>query len=171
MRPEKSGIVADLAERLNASPYLIIVDYTGMTVGHFGELRNRLAQNGAECHVVKNTMLRHAIEELKLPELNGVLRGQNAVVSGSSDVCGAAKILKTFKTEFDRPEIRAGILDKALLSVEQILELASLPSKDVLQAQLLGLLMSPATKLVRVLNEPAASLARVLKAKADKENS
>jgi large subunit ribosomal protein L10 len=169
MRPEKTTIVSDISEKLNASPFLLVVDYSGMNVNHFAELRKRLAESGAECHVVKNTMLRIAIRELDLPELNGVLKGQNLMVTGPSDVCAAAKVVKSFKSEFDRPEIRGGILDSEVLSVEQILALADLPSKEQLQSQLLALFNTPATQLVRVLNEPGSSLARVLKAKLDQD--
>jgi len=114
-------------------------------------------------------MLRLAIKELELPELNGALTGQTAMVTGPSDVCAAAKALKTFQAEFTKPELRAGILDNAVLSADQVKALAELPSREVLQAQLLGLLLSPATKLVRTLNEPGASLARLLQAKATQD--
>jgi large subunit ribosomal protein L10 len=167
MRPEKTTIVADIAAKLNQSPFLLVVDYAGMKVPHFEELRKRLAESGAQLHVVKNTFLRIAIRDLNLPELNGALEGQTAMVTGESDICAAAKVLKAFVAEFERPPVRAGILDNAILTGDQVRALADLPPKDVLRAQLLGLLLSPATKLVRTLNEPGASLARVLKAKAD----
>ena len=167
MRPEKSTIVADLSQQLNQSPFLIIVDYTGMTVNHFAELRKRLGESGAECHVVKNSMLRRSLAHVEWPELGDALQGQNAMVTGPSDVCAAAKVIKSFKAVFTKPEFRGGVLDRAVLSVEQLVALADLPPKAVLQAQLLGLLSSPATKLVRVLSEPAASLARLLQAKND----
>lgn len=167
MRPEKANIVADIQTKLKNSPFLLIADYTGMQVKHFEELRVRLARVEAEIHVIKNTFIRRAIKGLGLPELNGALSGQTAMVTGESDVCAAAKVLKTFVSEFERPPVKAGILDDALLSAEQINALADLPPKDVLQAKLLGLLLAPATRLVRVLNEPASSLARVLQAKVE----
>ena len=165
MRPEKTYIVADIQATLKNSPFLLIADYSGMEVKHFEELRVRLGRVDAQIHVIKNTFLKRAIKALGLPELNGALSGQTAMITGESDICAAAKILKTFISEFERPALKAGILDDAILSVEQIKALADLPSKDVLQAKLLGLLLAPATKLVRVLNEPASSLARVLQAK------
>jgi large subunit ribosomal protein L10 len=169
MRPEKSTIIEDLSQQLNQSPFLIIVDYTGMKVEHFAELRKRLSESSAECHVVKNSMLRRAMAQLEWPELGNALQGQNAMVTGPSDVCAAAKVIKSFKAEFTKPEFRGGVLDRAVLSVEQLVALAELPPKEILQAQLLGLLSSPATKLVRVLSEPAASLVRLLQAKNDKD--
>ena len=167
MRPEKASIVADVQTKLKNSPFLLIADYSGMQVKHFEELRTRLAAVGAECHVVKNSFVKRAIKDLGLPELNGALTGQTAMVTGESDICAAAKVLKTFVAEFTKPPVKAGILDNAILSAEQVQALADLPSREVLQATLLGLLLAPATSLVRVLNEPGTSLARVLKAKAE----
>lgn len=167
MRPEKSTIVADVQAKLKSSPFLLIADYSGMQVKHFEELRTRLAAANAEIHVVKNSFIKRAAKDLGLPELNGALSGQTAMVTGESDICAAAKVLKTFVAEFTKPPVKAGILDNAILTADQVQALADLPSKEALQAKLLGLLLAPATKLVRTLNEPGASLARVLKAKAD----
>ena len=80
-----------------------------------------------------------------------------------------AKILKTFAGEFKKAMLKLGFIDRNAVSTKEIEQLADLPSREVLQAQLLGLLLSPATKLVRLFNEPAASLARLLKAKSEKE--
>ncbi|MGC1480718.1 MAG: 50S ribosomal protein L10 [Chthoniobacterales bacterium] len=169
MRPEKSTIVEDLSARFKGSPYLIVADYTGMTVPHFAELRTRLHGVGGEIHVVKNSFVKIASRELGMPDLAESLAGQNAVVTGEADICAAAKILKTFAKEFKKPALKAGVLDNAPLGPDQLIALADLPSKETLQAQLLGLLLQPATQLVRTLNEPGASLARVLQAKADQE--
>ena len=167
MRPEKTLIVSDIREKLQASPYLLVVDFTGMKVPHFENLRTRLSDAGARMSVVRNTFLRIAAAELKMPELSDSLAGQTAMVTGEVDICAAAKVLKTFAAEFKLPTVRAGVLDNAALSADQVAALADLPSKDVLRAKLLGLLQTPASQFVRILNEPAASLARVLKAKGD----
>ncbi|MEI8292355.1 MAG: 50S ribosomal protein L10 [bacterium] len=167
MRPEKTLIVSDIREKLQASPYLLVVDFTGMKVPHFESLRTRLADAGARMSVVRNTFLRIAAAELQMPELSDSLAGQTAMVTGETDICAAAKVLKTFSAEFKKPTVRAGVLDNAALSADQVAALADLPSKDVLRAKLLGLLQTPASQFVRILNEPAASLARVLKAKGD----
>ena len=167
MRPEKSLIVEDLREKFQSSPFLIVADYTGMTVPHFAELRKRLRGTGANLSVVKNSFVKIAAKELGMPDLGKALAGQNAVVTGERDICAAAKVLKTFAKEFTKPVVKGGVLDNTALDATQITALADLPPKEVLQSQLLGLLNMPATSFVRVLNEPGASLARVLKAKAD----
>jgi large subunit ribosomal protein L10 len=171
MRPEKATIVEDLSARLNQSPFLIVTEYTGMNVLQFSELRSRLAGAGAQCRVVKNTFLRRAAAGIGYPDLAETLSGQTAIVTGESDVCAAAKVLKVFGAEFQKLAIKAGVLDKAIISKEQIQALADLPPKAVLQSQLLGVLKSPLQKLVVLLNEPGASLARLLKARLDQESA
>jgi large subunit ribosomal protein L10 len=171
MRPEKANIVSDLSEKLNRSPFLLVTDYQRMKVDQFGELRNRLAPIGAEVHVVKNSFLKRALSDSGLPEMTEQLRGQTAVVTGDSDVAPVAKVLKAFAAEFKIAALKIGVVDKNVLSTAEVETLADLPSREVLQSQLLGVLLAPATKLVRVLNEPAAALARLLNAKAQKEGN
>jgi large subunit ribosomal protein L10 len=109
--------------------------------------------------------MRKAIANAELPDISEHLLGQTAFVTGESDVCGAAKTIKSFVKEFKKPEVKTGILDGDILDAAQIEALADLPSREVLLATLLGTINAPASQLVRTLNEPAASLARVIKAK------
>ena len=168
MRPEKASIVSDLSEKLNRSPFMLVTDYQRMKVDQFGELRNRLSPAGAEVRVVKNSFLKRAMAASGYPEVGEQLTGQTAIVLGDSDVAPVAKILKMFATEFKIATLKIGVVDKVILSTADVEALAELPSREVLLSQLLGLLMLPATSLVRVLNEPASAFARLLKAKADK---
>jgi large subunit ribosomal protein L10 len=171
MRPEKAQIVADLAEDLKESSFVLVTDYQHMKVDDFSKLRKRLAGTGAEIHVVKNSFLKRAMEASGLAPANGELTGQTAVITGEKDVAPVAKILKAFATEFKKAMLKLGFIDRAAVRTTEIEQMADLPSREVLQAQLLGLLLSPATKLVRLLNEPASSLARLLKAKSEKEGT
>jgi large subunit ribosomal protein L10 len=169
MRPEKASIVSDLSEKLNRSPFLLVTDYQRMKVDQFSELRNRLAPTGAQVHVVKNSFLKRAMTASGLPDVAEQLSGQTAVVTGDKDVAPVAKVLKTFAAEFKIAAVKIGVVDKSVLSTAEVESLADLPSREVLLAQFLGVLLAPATKLARILNEPAASLARLLNAKAGKE--
>ena len=169
MRPEKASIVSDLAEKLNRSPFLLVTDYRQMKVGNFSALRDRLAPAGAEIHVVKNSFLKRALNASGFPDLSEQLSGQTAIVTGDKDVAPVAKVLKSFAAEFKLATLKIGVVDKNVLSTAEVESLAELPSREVLQAQLLGVLLAPATKLVRLLNEPASALARLLNAKAEKE--
>lgn len=171
MRPEKETVISDLKQRFNASPFLLLVDYAGLTVAQFAELRNRLVAAGAKCTVVKNSFIKRAAKEAGMPDVSESLTGQTALVTGESDVCAAAKVVKSFAAEFEKPTFKMGILDGKVLSSDEVKALADLPSREILLAQLLGVLQAPASKLVRTLNEPASAFARLLKAKADKEQA
>src|SRR5260221_11131463 len=169
MRTEKQNISQEYVARLNASPFFIVVDYTGLKVGPITELRKRLVRVGAEIHVVKNSLFRLAAKEAGIADFNGALTGQIAVVTGQKDVSSAAKAVKTFHAEFDKPKIRFGYLNSQRMEAKDVLSLADLPSLDVLRGKLMGLLNTPATRLVQMIQTPAAQLARVLKAKIDKD--
>jgi large subunit ribosomal protein L10 len=167
VRPEKANIVSDLSEKLNRSPFLLVTDYQRMKVAQFGELRNRLAPAGAEVRVVKNSFLKRAMADSGMPDVADKLNGQTAIVMGENDVAPVAKILKLFAAEFKIATLKIGVVDKAVLSTSDVEALAELPSREILLSQLLGLLLAPATRLVRVLNEPASAFARLLKAKGE----
>jgi large subunit ribosomal protein L10 len=167
MNPDKKYILDEIKGRVDDSAFVIVVDYTATTVPQFNELRKRLAENGAECHVAKNTYMKRVLADSGLPDLGAELVGQTAFVTGDSDVCAVAKVISNFQKEFKRPEVKAAILDGAVLSADQVTELGKLPAREVLLAQLLGVLNAPAGKLLRTINEPGASLARVIKAKFD----
>ncbi|MBM3836983.1 MAG: 50S ribosomal protein L10 [Verrucomicrobia bacterium] len=168
MRQEKHFISKEYLGRLNGSPFFIVVDYQGLRVAHFTELRKRLAKVGAEVHVVKNSLFRVAAKEAGLVDLGGVLTGQLAVITGQRDISSTAKTVKTFRSEFDRPKLKFGYLNSQRLEAADLVSLADLPSIEVLRSQLLGVLQAPAAKLVRLLNTPATQLTRVLQAKAEK---
>ena len=100
--------------------------------------------------------------------MNGTLGGQLAVVTGKRDISSAAKVVKSYGTEFDRLKVHFGYLNNERLDQAEIMTLADLPSMEVLRGKLLGLFIAPATKLVRLLNTPASQMARVLQARAEK---
>lgn len=168
MRPEKKWLEQEYLEWLKSSPFFIVVDYTGMRVGHFNELRARLSKVGAEIHVVKNSIFRLAARENKLQDLAALLVGQLAVVIGKKDISAAAKVLKSFQAEFERPKIRFGFLGNQQLDQAAVVAMAELPSLEVLRGQLLGLMNAWQSRLVRVLKAPSEQLARVLKARTEK---
>ncbi len=168
MRAEKQNISAEYIARLNASPFFIVVDYQGLKVGPITELRKRLFKVGAEMHVVKNSIFRIAAKEAGVADLTGTLAGQLAVVTGRQDVSSAAKVLKTFTSEFEKPKLKFGYLNSQRMESKDIITLADLPSIEVLRAKLLGLINTPATSLARIINTPATQLAQVIKAKSEK---
>jgi len=168
MRAEKQYITNEYLTRLNASPFFIVVDYRGLKVGPITELRKRLHKAGAEIHVVKNSVFRLAVKEAGVADVGASLNGQLAVVTGQKDVSSAAKVVKIFSAEFDKPKFRFGYLKNQRLESADIIALADLPPLEVLRSRLLGVIMAPATRLAAVINAPGTQLARVLQARVDK---
>jgi len=171
MRAEKQLIVEEVHKSVASSPFLLLAEYKGMTVMQFAELRKRLRGAGAECHVVKNTMIRHAIKAAGLASLDASLSGMTAMVYGGpkADISASAKILKQFTKDFEKPKVKAGLMGAQVLKAEDISAVADLPSLDALRGQFIGLLQTPATRIAVVLGAPASQIARVIKAHADKE--
>jgi large subunit ribosomal protein L10 len=169
MRAEKKLISADYLARLNASPFFLVIDYVGLKVGPITELRKRLAKVGARLLVVKNSLFKLAAKEAGMADLGPTLSGQVAIVLGDKDIAAAAKTLKTFKAEFEKPQIKFGYLGNQRLESAAILTIAELPPMDALRSKFMGLLNTPATRLVQMLNTPGSQLARVIKAKADQQ--
>ena len=151
MNPDKKIIINGLLERVNASPYLIVIDYTGLTVQQFTELRNRLNAGGAHCTVAKNSYMRKALGEAGLPDIGDELVGQMAYVMGDSEVFAAAKILKNFEKEFKKPEMKVGILGNAVLDAAKLKAIADIPSREAVLSQLLGTILEPASRIARVI--------------------
>ena len=153
MNPDKQIIINSLLARVNDSPYVIVIDYTGLTVPQFSELRNRLGDNAAKCTVAKNSYMRKALAEAGLPDVGADLVGQTAFVTGDSEVFSAAKVLKNFEKEFKKPEMKLGILGKDVLDNEKLKAIADIPSREAVLSQLLGLINEPATRIARILLE------------------
>lgn len=153
MNPDKQIILDGLFERVNASPYLIVIDYTGLTVQQFTELRNRLDAGGAKCTVAKNTYMRKVLAQAGLPDISEGLVGQTAFVMGESEVFAAAKAIKNFEKEFKKPEMKIGLLGNAVLDTAKLQAIADIPSREAVLSQLLGTILEPASRIARVIKK------------------
>ncbi len=165
MRAEKQYLIDEVSGHLKKSDYVILANFTKLTVSETAELRKRLAPEKAEFHVVKNSSFRVAAKALGLPDLEQSLAGQTAIVVGGKNTPGIAKVLKKFFEEKQKLEVKVGVVDKKLMTAAELSKLADLPSLDVLRAQLLGLLTQTGAAFVRVLDakikkeQPAAPAA------------
>ena len=147
-----------------------------------GSARIQAADNSAKADAITAidillqpdaTMLKHAAKAAGLGEFDGSLSGMTAVVLGNEkgDISGAAKILKQFGKDTQKPKVKLGVMGKQLLKADEVAAVADLPSLDALRAQIIGMLQTPATRIAVVLGAPASQLARVIKAHADKEGA
>lgn len=165
MRAEKQYLISEVDVHLKKSDYVILANFSKVTVADTAELRKRLAAEKAEFHVVKNSSLRVAAKALGLPEFESALIGPTAVIVGGKNSAGVAKILKKFFDEKQKLEIKVGVMDRKIVSAEDLRIIAELPSFDALRAQFLSLLTSNAAAFVRVLDakvkqeQPAAPAA------------
>ncbi|MDD3885933.1 MAG: 50S ribosomal protein L10 [Victivallaceae bacterium] len=169
MRNEKQFLVRQIGQMISESDYVYFVSYDGLKVADFSALRNQLAELNAHCHVVKNSLISKAAAELKLEgfeQLDFTLG--TAMVYGKGDCSAVAKVLVTFGKKNDKVASKGGYMDGAILAKSDVVGLAELPSKQVLQAMLLGVLQAPSRNLVSVLNAKAASILNVLNAYKDK---
>ena len=169
-RSEKIQMFDDVAKLLVGADYVYFVTYKGLKSKDFTAFRIKLANCEAECHVLKNRLIRKVAEANGLDALAGLkLTGDTAVVVGKGDAGQVAKTIKEFMSstkEIVAP--KAGFYDGAVLSKEDVLAIAALPSKDALRAQLLGLLNAVPTGLVRVLNAKVSSIVNVVNAYKNK---
>lgn len=169
IRPEKAAMAQELKEKVSGALYVILADYDGMTMPQTDKLRAELRGADAEYHVVKNRLFRHVMADAGQDTGADMLKGQTAVVLGSGDVVEVAKVLKKFAKENEKPAMKGGLLEGALLSADDVIALAALPPKEQLQAMLVGTLAAPMSGLVGVMNQKLASIVYVLKAAQDKK--
>jgi large subunit ribosomal protein L10 len=151
MRAEKQFLVDEVAGHLAKSNYLLVTNFTGVTVVNATAIRDQLRPLGAEYHVVKNSILNIAVKQAKLPDLGSALIGHTAVVTGGKNPAGVAKILVKFFKDSAKLEIKIGVLDDKILTAKEVEVLSKLPSLEVIRAQLLSLLQTPASQFARLL--------------------
>jgi large subunit ribosomal protein L10 len=163
-KAEKSTLVAQLAENFGRASIALLSEYKGMSAGESDDMRRRIRAARGEFRVAKNTLLRRAVKGTRFASLESQLGGSVGLILSYADPVELAKTVSSFKDLGDKFKLRGGVLDGRPLTAAEINDLANLPPREVILAQLLGLLQAPATHLVRLLNEPASSLARLIDA-------
>jgi large subunit ribosomal protein L10 len=164
MRAEKHQLVHDIKELLGLSTGFFLIGYKGLTTAALTDLRGRLAAVGGQCHIVPNRLFKRAAAAGGISAIAPVsVAGDNAVVCGG-DLVAVAKIVRDFAKSHDKAPIRLGVVSGQVITADQVGQLADLPPREVLLAQLLGVLQAPASNLARVLNAKLASVVYVLNA-------
>ncbi|MBE3091917.1 MAG: 50S ribosomal protein L10 [Candidatus Atribacteria bacterium] len=172
-KDSKKEILKDLIVKLKESKGVVLTDYQGMNVSQISSLRNELKEKKVEFKIVKNTLIEKASKELNVDDLTKDLIGCTAMAFCSDDGIAPAKLLKEYfkKNKIDL-KIKSGLIDGRVFSPEKIIEIASLPSKDVLIAQMINGVKSPLYSLVFILQGPLRGLIYTLEAvKKQKEKA
>lgn len=159
----KEQAVAEIAKKLRDSNVAIFTNYRGLTVKDLADLRGRLRPAKVEYSIVKNTLTRFAAQQAEIEgDLGSVLEGPTAIGFGYDDVVQAAKALNDFARTSRVFEIKAGLLEKRVLSAAEVTSLAALPAKPQLQSQVLGTIVAPVQNLLGVLNAASRDLLSLL---------
>lgn len=159
---KKKLVVEEIKQQLEQSTLVVFTDYRGLKVDEMTELRNQLRIPGVEIKVLKNTMLRFALEKTGNQEMAELINGPNAAVFSQEDPVAPAKILFDFAKTHKNLEIKTGLLEGQVIAPAKIKDLADLPSREVLVATVLGTMQAPITSFVRVLNANLTGLVRAL---------
>lgn len=166
---QKEELVKGLREKLSTAKVVITTDYKGLDVAAVSDLRRKLKDAGVEYQVVKNTLLRRVAEDNQMALMEECFKGPSAIAYSFDDPVAPAKVLTEFAKVNDNLEIKAGVMDDQLLDMAAIKALSSLPSKEVLLAQLLSTMNGVPTSFVRVLNAVPQGLVNILSALKDQK--
>jgi large subunit ribosomal protein L10 len=158
-----------MTDRFSRAPLAVVTEYRGLNVAQMSDLRRKLRSADGEYVVSKNTLTSIALKDTAAASIKDMMQGPVAIAFGFGDAVSVAKVLRDFTKENEPLVLKGAVLDGALLSAKQVEQLATMPSRDELRAQLLALLNTPATNLVRLLKAPAQQFVQVLSARSKQE--
>lgn len=167
----KSQNIEEIKGKIDKAQAVVLVDYRGLNVEQLTELRSQYRKAGVEYKVYKNTMMRFAFKDAGLEDFNEFLKGPSAIAFGYDDPVQVAKITSEFAKDNEQLEIKAGIVDGKVIDINEVKRLASLPSREVLIAQVLGGVNAPIQGFANVLQGTIRSLAIVLNAIAEEQGA
>jgi large subunit ribosomal protein L10 len=168
-KKQKRDVVAQYVEWLERSDAFILAEYTGMTMKDMDELRASVREAGGEFHVVKNTLVKLALQDAEIDFAEDDFLGSTAIGFAFEDPPALAKAISDFAQKSDSLKVKAGFLDKQMMSAAEVKALAELPPLPVMRATLLSTILAPATQLVRTLAEPGRQVAAVVKAYSERD--
>ncbi len=164
---QKTAVVEEIAEQIRSAAAIFAVDYRGISVAQAADLRTRLREADARFQVVKNSLSERAADQVGLDGLKPMLVGPTALTFVQGDAALAAKALNDVARQLNLLDFKGGVMNGAALSADDVRSIARLPSREVLNAQLVGTIAAPITGLVRTLNALIAGIAIQLQAIAD----
>ncbi len=170
-RTEKKQIVESLHDSFSRSKIVILTDYKGLDVEHINELRRKLREAEVEYKVVKNTLIVRASEDTDAALIKDYFKGPSALAFSYNDLVAPAKVLTEFAKKNEKLEIKIGVMDGKVISLDEIKALSALPSREILLGQVLSAMNGVPTSLVRALNDVPTRLLNVLQAVKDQKEA
>ncbi len=165
----RENLVSQIKDSIEKNKNVFVLSYTKMSGGKLNNIRKELQKNGADMYVSRNNISRIALKELKHEPLAETITGQTAFIWTNNDSVEVSKILVKFAKDFEQIAIKGGIVEKAILQAGDIKKLSELPSKQVLQSQLLGTLQAPVSRLLGAFNAKSRDLLSILKQYGEKK--
>lgn len=170
-RPEKVAVVDEVKDRLRSSNAAILTEYRGLKVGDLSTLRRSLRQSGGDYKIYKNTLVRFAVKDLGLDELESLLVGPTAIAFVDGDAVGVAKALRDYARTNPNLVVKGGVLGDTVLSAADATALADIPPREVLLARFAGLLAAPMQQMAGLLAAVPRNFAYGLKALIDQKST
>lgn len=158
----RERIVTELAKRYEDTNHCVFVDFSGLDVEMMGQLRSQTQKQGLEFFVVKNSMLKLALEKVGLPSTDELFVKPTAMLAGGEDPIAVCRLIVDWQKKNKKSEIKGGILDRKLLTGSEVVALSKLPSREVLLSQTLGLFLAPLRNFATLLNNTLAQFANLL---------
>jgi len=168
-RAKKEELLSQYKEKIANASAIVFTHYRGSSVKQQRSLRAKLKDVGAEYLIVKNSILGIALKEVRGIDADALTSGPNGVVFVGEDIAKGVTALKDWIKAEKIIEITGAVLESSILNAESADKLSDLPTKEQVRAQLLGMLVSPASSLARIINAPAGGLARVINAHVEKQ--
>ena len=168
-RDRKQAQVKELTEKIGSAQSIILAHYIGLSVAEVSELRSKLRKGNAEMKVAKKTLMKIAAKEAGLPEFGeDAMKGAVSMIFSFGDPLSGAQVAFKFSKDHDKVHILGGLYDGKILSREEALELAEMPSREALLALFVGMIRSPLINFAGMCNSPLSGFARGLKQLAEK---
>lgn len=171
IRPEKEAIVAELKDRLDVSKYLIIVGFKGLTVEATSELRKKLAELDARLTVANNSFMARACQEAGWAGVESFIAGPSAMVTGVEGIVDVSKILSDVAKPGGAIVLKGGRMEGQVITVEDVIAMSKMPSREVLIGMLVGTIAAPLSGLAGVMRQKVSSILYALKAVEEKKGA
>jgi len=168
-RDEKAAIVAELSESFNRAKLSVVADYCGLTVSDLENIRRDLRQTSSEIRIAKNTLLKRAVTDTSCESLTDDFTGTTAIVMSYDDPVAPAKVLAKCAEDYEKFEFRSAVLEGEKITIDDLVALSKLSSKEILLGQLLSVMNGVPTALVRVLSAVPQNLLYGLQAVKDQK--
>ena len=169
MRPEKESIVGEIRGYLEGAGYVVLADCRGLSVQQLSDLRGRLRESATRLSVVKNAFFSRAAESVGMGDVDRMLDGPTAMITGDGDITAVSRILREFVKEHGLPVAKGGVMGQRVLEAADVEQMASIPPREILLGKLVGTLAAPLTQLVGVMSQKVSSILYVLKAVESKK--